>query len=400
MAGFLSRLFGRSAPVETRDAAGAMLGHPVIADFGSSIGGRYLSAHASENLSGVLAAINAISSGVASLQPLAFRREGSGRAELPYHHWLPRLLREPSERYSYAEWAEALVADCALHGNALCEIVTDQGGRVVALEPISWRQVSVVVLPTGRVAYDVTPAGASLATTPRTRRLFADEVLHLRDRTDAGEIVARSRLARASGAVANMHALQEMSAAVWEQGLKPSGYFKVPQVLSQEQRSRAEGLLAKFRGARSAGKHMLIEGGWTFEQLGIDAESKETLESRRFSTEEIARVFQISPILLQDFSRGTYTNAETAGRWFGQFTVGPWARRVESALRRSVLGAHSDLVVELDMSSLLRGSDLERWQTWKLATEIGAVGADEIRLEEGWGPRSTGMKPQVVPDAA
>jgi HK97 family phage portal protein len=293
-----------------------------------------------------------------------------------------------------------LIADCLLLGNALAEIVVDAGGRVVALEPISWRYVSVVVLPSGRVAYDITHPASHRGGTRSTRRLLDSDVLHLRDRVDAGEIVARSRLSRAGGAVANVHALQEMSAAVWREGIKPTGYFKLPTVLTREQRGRMEDLFAKFRGARSAGRHMLLEGNMTFEQLGIDAESKETLESRRFSTEEIARILQISPILLQDYSRGTYTNAETAGKWFGQFTIAPWAKRLESALRRSILGPHSDLAVELDMASMLRGSDLERWQTWKLATEIGAVGADEIRLEEGWGPRPEGAKPEAVPDAA
>jgi HK97 family phage portal protein len=248
--------------------------------------------------------------------------------------------------------------------------------------------VSVVVLGNGRVAYDVLPPGALWGDATRTRRLLADEVLHLRDRVDSGEVVARSRLARAAGAVSNVASLQAMSEAVWRQGIKPSGYLAAPQTLTSAQRTLAEGLLERFRGARASGKTVLLEGGWKFEPLGIDAETAQTIESRRFSVFEVARIFQIPPPLLQSYEYNTFTNAEQSSRWFGQFTVAPWARKVEAALARCVIGAGSDLSVELDLSGLLKGSELERLQAHKIAHEIGAVDADEIRQELGWGPRA------------
>lgn len=388
--GILARIFGRE-PMETRDAAGPIISAApgLTGGYGAlPSGDGALSPMAAENLSAVLAAVNAISSGVASLAPLAFRREASGgRAELPYQHWLSRLLRDPSERYSYSEWVEILISSCCLHGNALAEIRSDAGGRIIGLEPIAWSHITVQILPSGRVAYDIAPPETYTGATTQKRRLFADEVLHVRDRTDAGQVVARSRLARAGGAVANVNSLQDMTAAVWRQGMRPSGYVTSPTVLTDANRKLSETLLQRFTGTANAGRVPLLEAGFKFEALEIDAESKQALESRRFGTEEIARIFQISPVLLQDWSRSTFTNSETAGKWFGQYTISPWSLRLQSALRRSVLGPHSDLSVELDLSSLLRGSDIERWQCWKLATEIGALSADDVRAEESWGPR-------------
>jgi HK97 family phage portal protein len=168
----------------------------------------------------------------------------------------------------------------------------------------------------------------------------------------------------------------------------PSGYLAAPQVLTDNQRKLMKGYLEAFQGARNAGKTPVLEGGWKFESLGVDAETAQTIESRRFSVFEVARIFQIPPPLLQSYEYNTFTNAEQSSRWFGQFTVAPWARKLEAALARCVIGAGSDLSVELDLSSLLKGSELERLQAHEIAHRIGAVDADEIRQELGWGPRA------------
>jgi HK97 family phage portal protein len=387
--GILQRILGRPDAPETRDAAGLILGNdPWRTGLGADLAGRPVSPGAAESIAAVMAAVGAISSAVANLAPLAFRRQSTGRAELPPGHWLPRLLAAPSERFSYPEWAEQVIADCLLRGNSLCEIITDRGGRVVGLEPIGWHRVSVVVLGNGKVAYDVQPPDAYWSGASQTRRLLAGEVLHLRDRVDAGEVVARSRLSRAAGAMSNIASLQAMSEAVWQQGLKPSGIISAPQTLTTAQRSLAETLIQRFAGARATGRPILMEAGWKFESAGIDAESSQTIESRRFSVFEAARVFGVPPPMLQSYEYNTFTNAEQAGKWFGQHTVAPWARKLEAALGRCVIGAGSDLSVELDLSSLLKGSELERMQAFKIASEIGAVSPDEVRQELGWGPRA------------
>jgi HK97 family phage portal protein len=179
------------------------------------------------------------------------------------------------------------------------------------LEPIAWHRVSVQVLPSGRIAYDIAPHDVWRGGSERAmRRLLSDEVLHLRDRVSGGEVMAKSQLQRAAGAISNVGALQEMSLAVWKQGMRPSGIISAPTSLTPPQRSLAANLLEKFKGVRGSGGVILMEAGWTFHPQVIDAESVQTLESRRFGTEEIARAFQISPIFLQDWSRSTFTTAK------------------------------------------------------------------------------------------
>jgi hypothetical protein len=47
-------------------------------------------------------------------------------------------------------------------------------------------------------------------------------------------------------------------------------------------------------------------------------------------------------------------------------------------------------MVEFDMSALLRGSPVERWQTNEIAKRNGILTANEIREMEGFGPIAGG----------
>lgn len=134
---------------------------------------------------------------------------------------------------------------------------------------------------------------------------------------------------------------------------------------------------------------MILDGGLTWKAAQISPEDAELLESRRFGVEEICRIFQVPPPLVQDYSHNTFTNSETAGRWFAQFTLAPWARKIEAEFARSVFGQQSSLELELDLSGFLRGDPQTRWAAHKIAIETGVLDPDEVRHIEGWNPRKT-----------
>ena len=132
---------------------------------------------------------------------------------------------------------------------------------------------------------------------------------------------------------------------------------------------------------------MVLEGGMTFKPVAISPEDSELLASRKFSVEEICRVFQVPPPMVQDLSHGTFTNSREAARWFCQFTLTPWIRKIEAEFARSVFPEESGLELELDMSGLLRADPESRWASHKIAVEAGILDADEIREIEGFNKR-------------
>jgi len=336
---------------------------------------------AAENLSAVLACSTVIASSLASIPALIYRREGDNRIEAG-NHPLARLTRlGVSEAMTWPEFLEHLVASALLAGNGLAQIRRNADGALTGLDFIPWGWVTVSQLRSGRLAYDVNN-GRGLGW-----RLLSGEVIHLRDRTDDGHI-GRSRLSRAADVVAATQASNTFARKFLDNSAMPGGVIEFPGALSIEQkRDLRESLNSIHTGSAKAGTTMLLDGGMQWKASQISPEDAELLETRKFGVEEICRLFQVPPPLVQDYSHNTFTNSETAGRWFAMFTLAPWARRIEAEFARSVFPSVGGYELELDLSGFLRGDPATRWNAHKIALETGVLDPDEVRQVEGWNPR-------------
>ncbi|WP_426958929.1 phage portal protein [Muricoccus radiodurans] len=379
MAGLFARLWGRT---EARSAPSAALTYAEAFGVNPTASGAYVGPHMAENLATVLACVNAISTVLASMTPRVYFVAPKGRTELPTHP-VARLLRVPNAEQTWPDWLEWTMAQVLLHGNAVSAVETDRAGRPVALRPLPWGAVQLYRLSSSRLAYDVVQSSG------RVRRYFAEEVFHLRDRSDDG-VIGRSRISRARDVIGNAAALQEWSGSMWQNQVTPSGVLIHPKSLSDEAHGHLkQSLQERHSGPSNARRFMVLEEDMKWQSIGVSPEDAEALASRRFTVEELCRLFQVPPPIVQDLSHGTFTNSREAGRWFAQFTLAPWARKIEAEFSRSVFSASdADCVLEVDMSDLLRGDAEARWQSHKIAVEAKILDPDEVREIEGWNPRS------------
>lgn len=350
-----------------------------------------------ENFATVTACVAAIAQAIGSLPAWVYRRTPEGR-DIDDAHAVARLIRTgANERQSWPEFIEWLVASALLHGNALAEIVADRAGRVVALQPIPWPNVTVTLLPSGRLAFDVSDLNPLYGGTGRVRRLLDGEVLHLKDRSDDG-FVGRSRLARCAGPIRLGLTMGAFSEVLYDNRATPGGVLSTESNLSPEQGADLRSTVnAAWRGVQNAGELLVLTGGLKFTPLTISPEDAELLAARRFSTEEIARLFQVPPPLVGIWDHSSFTNSETAGRWFAQFTLSPWIRKIEEAFRRAVFSTASQTTheLEIDLSGFLRGDAEARWRAHEIAVKNNILTADEVREVEGWNPRgATAPSPQ------
>ena len=339
-----------------------------------------------ENLTTVAACVSAHASALASCPVYVYRRTAGGRTEVPDHPVALLFRNGPIPHQTGPDLIEAWVACALLTGNGLLEIERD-GGTPAAIRFIAWRWVSPMLAPSGRLVYDVTEQTGLYGQTGRVRRLLADDVVHLKDRSDDG-LLGVSRLTRSAAPVAHALQLNERAQNVVAQGAAPSGAIGTEQKISAD---AMEALRKQFdsrhAGAANAGRVMILTDGLKFTPFDITPEDAELLASRKFSVEEICRLYQVPPPIVQDYSHNTFTNSEAAGRWFAQFTLGPWARKIEAALSRALFPEGSGLEIELDLSAFLRGDPQTRWAAHKIAVDAGILDADEVREIEGFNPR-------------
>jgi HK97 family phage portal protein len=395
--GILARLFGRQPPPVPAEPE-QRRGSSVFADFGAGpiTGmGNFVNARLAENVAAVTACVAAIANPISSVPARVYRSIEGGREEAP-NHPVARLIRTPNARQSWPDWLQFTLGQCLLHGNSISMIERDDNGRPVALIPIPWQGTQVQLLQSGRLAFDVMMQTFPWSTTGSPlRRLFEDEVFWLRDRTDDGYL-GRSVLARAPAVLKAALGIQEYTATLWDNVAVPSGFVRHPAHLSGDGKTfLLDQFNSRFAGSRNAGKVGVLDEGMQWEPAAMTPEDSEVLESRRFTGEEIMRLFSVPPPIAGDLSHGTFTNAETAGRWHSSLCLANWCRKVEAEFGRSLF-SDDDYHMMIDLSGLQRGDDAARWATYGVAIDKGILTVDEIRALEGFNPMGAAAG-EVVP---
>lgn len=395
--GVLSRLIGRvhraTAPERRYSGTFGDFGAgPAIASGIGLAGGRM-----AENLSTVTACVELISGSLATLPVFVFRRIPKGREEAPDHP-VAALIRRPCPRLSWTDWLSMTASQCLLYGNALSIIKRDGDGNPTELIPIPWQNVNVQLLPNGRLAFDVMVMVLPWGGTGSPQRFLEDEVFLLRCRSDDGYL-GRSPLARAPAVLAAAIGAQNFSLATWQNGISPSGALKHPGKLNPEARSYlAESIQEAHSGAARARRLLVLDEGMSYDPMLPTAESSELVASRQFSGDEIARLFNVPPPLIGELRYGSFTNVETAGRFFTTFCLSVWAKRIESEFQRSVFTDDDpDHHLMIDLAGLQRGDDAARWASYGIAIDKGILQVNEVRELEGWNPIPTPAEP--VPGA-
>ena len=123
-----------------------------------------------------------------------------------------------------------------------------------------------------------------------------------------------------------------------------------------------------------------IPAGYEMKQVGFDPSKGQMVEARLFQIQEIARVYNIPPVFLQDLSRGTFANVEQQDLHLIKHLVAQWAKAFEDELNLKLFGAANNRrYVEHSLDGLMRGDFLGRMQALAMGVQNGLLMPDEGR---------------------
>ena len=157
--------------------------------------------------------------------------------------------------------------------------------------------------------------------------------------------------------LAGMH-----NVALLKNGCTPSGMLKfepsdetgMSTQLTDDQRARLlEDLEFRFQGTHNSGRPMLLEGNFSYQQLGLNPKDMDFLELLNLSAREIALCFGVPAQLIGIPDSQTYSNMETAKLALYEETVIPLLKRVESDLNEYLAPLYEgDIRIQYDMDSI------------------------------------------------
>jgi HK97 family phage portal protein len=135
---------------------------------------------------------------------------------------------------------------------------------------------------------------------------------------------------------------------------------------------------------------LVLPTGLEIKPIGGDPDKNQMIEAQRFMVEQVARIYSMPPIFLQDLTHGTFSNTEQQDLHFVKHTVKRWVEQIEQELNLKFFGRGSKFFVEFSMDGLLRGDFKTRMDGYAQAIQNAILTPNEVAALENRPPRPGG----------
>lgn len=353
--------------------------------FGISNAGETVNARTAMQLTAVYACIRVLSESIAQLPLQLYRIDGDKRIKAIDHPLYFLLHDEPNPEMTSFNWREALMMNLLVFGNGYSQIIRNGKGQPIALYPLMSDKMKVSRdEKTGKIYYEYTFSDKEVSTAKEqqeTVRLEPSEVFHVPGMGFDG-LVGYSPLAMAKQAIGTGLACEKYGAKFFVNSAIPTGVLEHPNVLNQETAERLrESWNDIYGGSGKAGRVAVLEQGMTYKPISITPEQVQFLQTRKFQTGEIARIFRVPGHMIGDLDRATYSNIEQQSIEFVKYTLDPWLTRWEQAIQRQLLTPEEKKTyyTRFNVDGLLRGDYQSRMNGYAVGRQNGWFSTNDIR---------------------
>ena len=342
--------------------------------FGGTTSGKAVNERTAMQTSAVYACVRILAESVAGLPLHVFERTANGSKSTKPSHPLYRLLHdEPNREMTSFVFRETLMSHLLLWGNAYAQIIRDGRGFPIALYPLLPDRMAVDRNESGELVYTYQSDKGQV-------KLRRENVLHIPGLGFDG-LIGYSPIAMAKNAVGLALATEDYGATFFANGANPGGVLEHPGVIKPEQADRLrESWQSQFGGA-NAHKVAVLEEGLKFHQMSIPPEQAQFLETRKFQTNEIARIFRVPPHMVGDLEKSSFSNIEQQSLEFVKYTLDPWVVRWEQSLQQALIlpSEKATIFIKFNLDGLLRGDYQSRMQGYSTGIQNGFMSVNDVR---------------------
>lgn len=332
--------------------------------------------------------------GTGSTLPCVVYRTVDRVRQVAREHPLFYVLHEsPNADQTAVDFFEFMFASIELMGNAYAEVARREDGSVISLTPIRPDWVKVERRAGGALEYSWYDG------TERHVRASRD-VLHIRGPM-GNPLGGVSVLTACRAVFAGAMSAEQAARNTFANGIQSTGVLSIKEPLTPELRAEAqEALEEKYAGTVNRGKPLVLDNGVTWTAISITPEDAQMLESRKFSGEEICRLFGVPPAMVGygDKASNWGTGKEVDVLGFLKFTMRRRIKRIEQALKKQLLtpaDRAAGVTIEFNMEGLLRGDSAGRSAFYQQMTQMGAMTINEVRQLENLPPVPGGDVPRL-----
>lgn len=322
-------------------------------------------------------ALNVISDDVAGLPCNVFRRSdgGVGR-DVQVNHPGEELMRNVGTTSNFQRLMKTCTAHAMLYGNGF--IALDRDGRkrpvdATILDPKSM----MIVFRDGRMWYLPLIDGEQV-------RIAEEDVIHIRGLCNDGRI-GIDVIDLMKDALGVGIAAMQFGGRFFGQGSNAGGILMIPGSFSEEKIRNTMSAWEKMtQGLQRAHKVALLQDGAKFQQLTIENEKAQFLQTREFELRAtIANIFGIPPHMLGDGTRTSHNSLEQEDQNYLTRALNPWLKEWERELGQKLLSsrerAQQTHFVEFNREALIQMSFQDKVQGIAKQLEVGVLNVNESR---------------------
>lgn len=330
--------------------------------------------------------VSFLANNIAQLKIKAYERVSDEERKHLANHPAAALIRKPNPYTTRYRYARALVSDLAIYDDAFAVKIRDESGTVRMLLPI----------PPSWVNYDgKTPfwsSGYKITVTGVQYSVPDNDVIHVHGYNPTDPRRGLSPMEALRRMLAEEDAQGRFRESFWRNNAKQETVLTRPAAApkwSELARTRfVQEWRAAYAGPDKAGQTPVLEEGMDLKTVSVSAKDSEYIASRKFSLEEAAGVYHVSPPLIGLLDEANF-GSQTAiyNQWLAN-TLAPWTVNIEEEYELQ-LGDDFDfdgIYLEHNLQEKLKGSFSE-----EAGLLQGAVGAPYLTRNEARARRN--LKP-------
>ena len=325
------------------------------------------------SLSTVYSAVNLISDAIACLPITIKAHSKDGISELDTHPLKDIFTSNLTTKYTLFK---TILQSVLLKGNAYCYIER-KGGKVTGLRYLQPEDVQIYYRKeTKELYYNCSYIGG-------TKRILPADILHfLKYTVDGVQGISVLSHARRSLNIANQ--TENTAETFFSSGCNLNGVIKVHSNLSNEQKQDiATSWRTIFGSGNTSGGVVVVPSNMDYQAVSVSGEDAQMLQSRQYNVADIARFFNISPVLLGDLSNAGYSTIEATNLQFLSYTLNPYIVMIEEELNRKLVSGGENLEINLDETAILRTDKAQQASYYSTLLSMGVLSINEVRKELG-----------------
>lgn len=327
------------------------------------------------SLSAVYRSIELISNSIASLPIKILIQDESGKNEADTHP-LNYVFsdRNTDNLISRFTLMKLLVQSVLLRGNGFA-LIERKGDIVKSLRFLEPNDVNIVYDKIKNTLYYDVPL--------IKRRVEPKDMIHLMMFSYDG-IKGLSVLQNASRSLSIAHASENAANNYFNNGGKLDGILKIQGQVNQKQREDIRTAWNETYTSNGSGI-AILQGNMDYQVIQSSAKDSQMLESRQYNVQDIARFFGISPVLLGDLSKVSFSTLEAVQNEFLVHTLQPYITMIENEFDRKLLKPSEDnLSIILETNEILRTDKQAQSQYYSTLINSGVLSINEVRKELGF----------------